>query len=226
MRTSYIRLVIVAALIYSLTAVVYAGGSSESGAQSAAEAGSSTEEAAEGSPAATDSSNAASNGNGENPNPADALDALRSIGIQVFSDEIQARDFTLQNLDGEERSLSSFEGKVVFLNFWATWCGPCVQEMPSMQTLHDELSGDGLEIVAVNLQEGPDTVQAFVDRFGYTYPILLDRRGEVGMTYSVRGIPSTFIVAPDGRLLGMKVGYRLWDEPEVIDAFRTVLQAL
>lgn len=154
----------------------------------------------------------------------EAIAALRALGIQVFRDEIRAQDFTLSLLGGGETALSNYAGKVVFLNFWATWCGPCIQEMPSMQVLYDELSDEGLQIVAVNLQEAPSTVQAFVDEYGYTYPVLLDRRGEVGLNYSVRGIPSTYIVARDGRLLGMKIGFRLWDEPDVIEAFRTLLQ--
>lgn len=202
----------IAILLVLAAATAPAGGSTESGTR--------TPEATEG----RESTESADSGVPQSPD--DVFAALRGLGVQVFRDEIQAQDFTLAVLGGDERSLSDYEGKVVFLNFWATWCGPCVEEMPSMQTLYEEFKQDGLEILAVNLQEAPATVQAFVDEFGYTYPVLLDRRGEVGMNYSVRGIPSTYIVGRDGRLLGMKIGFRLWDEPEVFETFRALLNTL
>lgn len=212
MSTSRNRALAVILLLVGIAGIAIAGGAAE-------------QEAAEQQAPSEPASAAEQNSQTAESTEEEVLTALRALGIQVFRDEIMAQDFTLTLLGGGERALSSYEGQVVFLNFWATWCGPCIQEMPSMQVLYDELSDEGLQIIAVNLQEAPGTVQAFIDEYGYTYPVLLDRRGEVGLNYSVRGIPSTYIVDRDGRLLGMKIGFRLWDEPDVIEAFRTLLEA-
>jgi peroxiredoxin len=148
---------------------------------------------------------------------------LSDLGFRIPNQKVEAPDFTLETLDGEERSLSSYRGKLVFLNFWATWCPPCRAEMPSMQTLYDTLGTDDFEIVAVNLQEGAGPVQSFIDEHGYTYPILLDGGGRTGGMYGVRAIPSTFLIDRDGTLLGMFVGGREWDTPDAMAFFEQVV---
>lgn len=112
----------------------------------------------------------------------------------------QAPDFELETLSGETVKLSDFQGKKVFLNFWASWCGPCIQEMPEMQTFYEEYQ-DEVEIVAVNLTAKEFAEQDafdFVEEHGYTYPVLLDRDLKAGTLYSVVAIPTTYFINEDG----------------------------
>jgi thiol-disulfide isomerase/thioredoxin len=153
----------------------------------------------------------------------ETLDLLSDIGLQPVESPIDAEDFDLPMLaqDGS-RTLSSYEGKLVLLNFWATWCPPCKEEMPSMQTLYEELGRDDFEIVAVNLQEDPETVQSFIDEHGFNFPVLLDRSGQTARQYAVRGIPTSYIVDQQGRILARKVGFHEWDGSDTIAAFETL----
>jgi thiol-disulfide isomerase/thioredoxin len=148
------------------------------------------------------------------------LSQLSEIGLQVVDQPIDAEDFELPLLTAEaQRSLASYEGSVVLLNFWASWCPPCIEEMPSMQALYDELGGDGFEIVAVNVQEDPETVQSFIDENGFDFPVLLDRTGQTAQKYAVRGLPTSYILDSDGRILARKVGFHEWDGADTIETF-------
>lgn len=154
----------------------------------------------------------------------DSIEGLmRSIGISYITNEIQAASFVVEDLTGAEFDLADFGGQFVFLNFWATWCPPCREEMPSMQVLHDELAADGFTVVALNREETNATVQSFVDEFGYTYPILLDRTGEVATNYAVRGMPTTYFIGPDGRILGRLIGIRHWDDEQTLATMRRIV---
>ncbi len=149
---------------------------------------------------------------------------LMDLGISVVKEKREATDFELEDLGGNLRKLSSFREKVVFLNFWATWCGPCLIEMPSMQRLYDKLKNEGLEIVAVDLQESKRRVKKFVDQYKLSFQILLDKNGEVGITYGARGIPMTYLIDRDGYIFARAMGPREWDSPETISIFREILQ--
>jgi len=129
-------------------------------------------------------------------------------------------DFTLPDLDGKPKKLSDFRGKVVFLNFWATWCKPCEDEMPSMQTLYETLEGEPFEIVAVSVDsESSDVVKEFVEKYGITFTVLHDRRGRVKEEYKTTGVPETFIVDQNGYVAEKFWGPRDWTEP---DSIRTI----
>jgi thiol-disulfide isomerase/thioredoxin len=117
-----------------------------------------------------------------------------------------APDFTLNGLDGQEVSLSDLRGKPVLLNFWATWCGPCRIEMPFLQTIYEKWTGKDLVLLAVNLQEDPGKVRAFIEDAGYSFPILLTSGNEVPLSYNIRGIPATFFIDADGVIRDIKVG--------------------
>ena len=117
-----------------------------------------------------------------------------------------APDFELSNLDGQVVSLSDFRGKPVFLNFWATWCGPCRFEMPFIQEMYEGLSSEELVILAVNVREDPAKVREFVETFGFTFPVLLATSAEVPLAYNIRGIPATFFIDENGIIQDIKIG--------------------
>ncbi len=109
-----------------------------------------------------------------------------------------APDFLLKELDGGEVRLSDFRGKAVIVNLWATWCGPCKKEMPQFVAAYDRYQDDGLEIIAINLQESQSIIQPFVDDFGMEFPVALDRRGSVSDKYRILGLPTTYFIDRQG----------------------------
>jgi peroxiredoxin len=145
---------------------------------------------------------------------------LGGLGFQIPREDLQALEFSLKDLTGRQTSLSAYEGKVVFLNFWATWCGPCRAEIPSMEQLYNELKDQGFTILAVNSQEPLEQVSAFVEEMGMSFPVLLDPAGRVGGLYGVRAIPTTYIIDPQGAIRGRMVGTREWYSPEIISVVR------
>jgi thiol-disulfide isomerase/thioredoxin len=139
--------------------------------------------------------------------PSSGTNALFArAGFDIPTSPINATDFTLESLEGRKVSLSSFKGKLVVLSFWATWCVPCQEEMPAMQTLYDALRGKGLEIVAVDVMEDKATVAKFRKDHGYTFPILLDSGGAIAGTYGAQGIPTNYVIDRNGRVLARVVG--------------------
>jgi cytochrome c biogenesis protein CcmG, thiol:disulfide interchange protein DsbE len=127
-----------------------------------------------------------------------------------------APDFRLNNLEGEPVLLSELRGKIVLLNFWASWCGPCRAEMPSLQQVSTEWQDKGLLIVGINIGENADTVEGFLKNNGLTFSVLLDSASSVADTYAVRYIPTTFILDKSGVIQMFKVGPFL-DKAEIED---------
>ena len=117
---------------------------------------------------------------------------------------LMAPDFTLENLSGKEVSLSDFRGQKIFLNFWASWCPPCKQEMPDIQKLYKE--NDNVKVLTVNVQETKDTVFDYMMSNNYSFTTLLDKNGTIGSRYLVRGIPTTIIIDEDGIILSRQSG--------------------
>ena len=121
-------------------------------------------------------------------------------------DGAMAPDFTVQTLDGESVTLSDLRGNPVFLNFWTTWCGPCVAELPDIQEVHEEKSVEGLVVLAVNLGERESTVEAFIESNDYSFEVGLDENGAVAQAYEVVSIPATFLIDSEGIIQSEKVG--------------------
>ena len=109
-------------------------------------------------------------------------------------------DFTLEDLNGSKVSLSKLKGKKVYLNFWATWCPPCKEEMPDLEKLYQETKDSDLVILAVNVGEDKKTVQDFITKNKYNFPVLLDVKGEVSQLYQVSGIPTSYFIDTNGFL--------------------------
>lgn len=109
-------------------------------------------------------------------------------------------DFALKTMDGKSLSLSQLKGKVVLVNFWASWCPPCRDETPNLVQVYDRFHQQGVEFVAVNLQENTVTVRAFADRYHITYPIVLDTYGRVTDQFHVTPLPTTYLIGKDGKV--------------------------
>ncbi len=151
-------------------------------------------------------------------------DELLQLGITVVDENVESIDFELEDLDGTVVKLSSLRGNMIFLNFWATWCGPCRAEMPSMQRIYDKLKDKGFVILAVNLREDNKPVNNFMDELGLDFTVLLDRTGKVGAQYGVRSIPTTYLIDRDGSIIGRAIGAREWDAPEYQSIFEKILR--
>ena len=137
--------------------------------------------------------------------------------MNPVSPPLAAPDFTLPDMDDTQRALSDYRGKVVMLNFWATWCPPCRREMPSMQRLYEKYRERGLAVIAVNQFESPDLVFEFTGRLSVvpTFPILFDRDSRVSEQYKVKGLPTTYLLDRQGRIHYRAIGGREFDHPEV-----------
>lgn len=142
--------------------------------------------------------------------------------LQEIKDHPAAPDFTLPGPDGRKFSLKDYRGKVVFLNFWATWCESCRDEMPSMERLYQEFKGKGLEIVAVNVKDQRQDALAFARKLKLNYPLLLDSEGEVGLLYGAFGLPVTYLIDRKGVVLARLWGPADWHSP----AARKLIAAL
>ncbi len=138
--------------------------------------------------------------------------------------DIAAPDFTLADPGGRRVSLKDFHGKVVFLNFWATWCGPCRDEMPMMEALHREFKDRGLAVIAVNFKEDRQSVRSFFDELGLTFQALLDPDGDVSAHYDAISLPLTYIIDRDGMFVGKAIGIRPWDGAEAKALIRDLLE--
>ncbi len=127
-----------------------------------------------------------------------------------------APSFTLPDLTGKMVPLGELRGQVVVLNYWATWCAPCVDEMPSLEKLHDALGPKGLTVLAVSVDERFSDIERFVDSFGLSFTILHDEGMKVSRSYQTFKYPETFIIGRDGTIRSKVVGPRDWIAPTVI----------
>jgi len=117
-----------------------------------------------------------------------------------------APDFTLNDLSGNQVTLSNFRGQVVLINFWATWCGPCLIEMPAIERRYAALKDQGFVVLAIDLDEPITEVSAFVHELGLTFPVLLDPGAAINDLYRVRGLPTSFVVDREGVIQQLHIG--------------------
>ncbi|MDR0551303.1 MAG: TlpA family protein disulfide reductase [Spirochaetaceae bacterium] len=149
--------------------------------------------------------------------------AFAKARMPLFDKPRRAKDWTLKTLAGNSITLSALKGKIVLVNFWATWCPPCRAEMPSMETFYRHFKDAGLEFAAVDIMESELNVGDFVRKSGYTFPVALDLDGKVSNAYGIQAVPSTFIVNKNGEIIASVVGGRDWDSPEIFAAFEILL---
>ena len=141
-----------------------------------------------------------------------AGDLFADLNLIVPRQPSRAPEFTVPRLGSGSFSLKELRGQLVFLNFWATWCLPCKEEMPSMERLYQRYKGRGFTIAAISLDSGgTKPVASFVKKFGLTYPIGLDPKLEVANRYTVRALPSSFLIDRTGNTVAVALGPRDWD---------------
>jgi thiol-disulfide isomerase/thioredoxin len=150
---------------------------------------------------------------------------FRAAGVVMFSEPVPLTDFDfpIEFLSGAKRNLSSYKGNLVFLNFWATWCGPCRSEMPSMQTLYQRYKSRPLAVVAVNLGEEKEDVRRFMQEQNLSFPAALDEKEEAGYLFGIEAIPTSYLIDKAGRIIGGVQGSIRWDTPAIYALFDYLL---
>lgn len=141
-----------------------------------------------------------------------------------FARPLPAPAFTLNNPQGNPVRLADFRGKFVLLNFWATWCPPCVKEMPSMERLAKRFEGRPFVVVGISLdEEGAAKVNPFIAKLGITFPILLDPESKISGHYGANDLPTTFLINPGGKVVMAAKGERDWNSEEIAGYLKEVL---
>lgn len=137
---------------------------------------------------------------------------------------VEAPPFSLPSLSGKKVSLSDYRGKWVFVNFWATWCGPCVIEMPALNTLFHKFKGDRFDMVAISIDDVDiKAVEKFVNDLKVDFTVLYDDKKDVQKAYGIRSVPMTFMINPNGAVVAKANGMREWDHPEMLEFLRGLM---
>lgn len=146
--------------------------------------------------------------------------------LTALPEPVKAPAFLLQDMDENSHHLADYHGKVIMLNFWATWCPPCRREMPSMEKLHQRLNADEFVVIAINQMETPDHVFAYTGQLDVdpTFSILFDQDSTVSHAYKVNGLPTTYLIDKKGFIRYRAVGGRDFDHPEVRKIIRTLIR--
>jgi peroxiredoxin len=147
---------------------------------------------------------------------------LKILNLSAYPSGLWPPPFSAQTVTGQAMSLADFQGRVVLVNFWASWCVECRPEMPLFERLHQDFAAQGLTVLGINFREEPQRMQQYAKELGLTFPLVLDPQGEISRVYGVIGLPTTFLVGRDGRPVAMAIGARAWGSTEV----RTFIQTL
>ena len=132
--------------------------------------------------------------------------------------------FTLASRSGQDVSLSQYKGNVVMINFWASWCGPCRQEMPLLESIYKKYNRMGFTMLGVNVEPNSNAANEWLKATPVSFPILYDRDSKVSKLYDVAGMPSTVIIDRSGKLRVLHRGYKPGDENEYLDSIRTLIR--
>jgi len=152
--------------------------------------------------------------------PAPQMDIIAAEGRSS-----EGTAFTLPDISGKQARLQDFRGSVVLLNFFATWCGPCREEMPSLEQLYQAYAGKGLVVVGISSDvQGQDVVEPFVKKYALSFPVLLDPESTLSKPYRIRGLPTVYLLDKHGRVAGMHVGGADWNGAEAHGMIERLLQ--
>lgn len=155
---------------------------------------------------------------------ASVSEEVRSEGIPLieFPEKPEAPALVLSRLDGDRFDIASHRGRVVVVNFWATWCAPCLKEMPAMEQAWQSLQQDNVLLVAVNLGDTPERIQRFLNHRPVTFPILVDIDSETFVPWQIHSVPTTYVIGPDGRIHYGAIGDREWASKGILDTIRNL----
>lgn len=156
--------------------------------------------------------------------PAVAVDPFAALKVSRAAPGTAAPAFTLKTVEGRDVSSKDLAGKVVMLNFWATWCGPCKEEMPALERLRRQFDSDTFVMLAVTTDIQRGGIKAFVSQLGLGFPVLLDEDRNVSAAFMVRGLPMTVLIGKDGKLVGRAAGPREWDSPQAVALIRSMVE--
>lgn len=156
-----------------------------------------------------------------------SLDRFEKAGVTEFKEGQRGPAFALAALDGSRASSETWKDKLAVLNFWATWCQPCTDEMASLEALWRAYRGRGLVVIGASVDRGAPRplIEPYVKNLGLTFPILLDPDSKTAGAWRVTGIPTTFVIRPGGEVVGMAVGPRDWNGREMRALIETLLPA-
>ncbi|MDH7484510.1 MAG: TlpA disulfide reductase family protein [Spirochaetales bacterium] len=147
---------------------------------------------------------------------------LEALGFFVFDQPFEQPNFTVSTLTGSIKPRTATKGNITLLNFWATWCPPCKQEIPTIQKLHDTMKGEKFEIMAISVGEPLTTVKSFVERNKLSFPVYLDPKNTLSAVYASRGIPTTYLLDKNGKFIAGIIGAFEYDNP----AFLSIVKEL
>lgn len=147
------------------------------------------------------------------------------VSVKIIGEGDSAPDFTLSSIDGSDIRLSDYRGRVVMIHFWATWCPPCVEEMPTLERLQGSLNRRDFEILAISVDEGgAPAVTSFMKQKGLTLPVLLDPNRKVASLYGTFKFPETYVVDRNGIVRLKAIGPMDWTQPANIDRVRAIIE--
>ena len=147
---------------------------------------------------------------------------LADQSLTPITGNVPAPDFELLDTNGKTHRLSDYRGRPVIINFWTTWCPPCREELPSMNRAWKQLEKEGIAMLAINMGEDEDTIFVFSADYPTDFPILMDQSGEVIASCPVKGLPTTYVIAPDGNIAYRAIGSREWDDKDLLDTIRAL----
>ena len=153
---------------------------------------------------------------------ADVAELLDGLKLSGYRPGTKPPEFKGTTLDSRTVSLDSLRGKVVLVNFWASWCNECRPEMPMFERLHREFAARGLSVIGINAREGTPAIHRYAKELRLTFPLMLDPKGDINTAYGVIGLPATFLIGRDGRAVARTVGPRDWESAPA----KAIIQAL
>lgn len=152
-----------------------------------------------------------------------AVGPSNSVDIVQAKEVVPAPEVALEKLEGGKTSLKDYRGKWVFINFWATWCLPCIKEMPAMEGFYNKFKKHNLVMLAVSIDKKKELVEKFVKKHNLTFEIFIDSKTKAAKQFGVRGIPATFVLNPQGDIVSQASGPREWMDPTIIDYFEKLM---
>jgi peroxiredoxin len=150
-------------------------------------------------------------------------DLLKKLNLSDYPRGDRPPEFSGRTYMGRKVSLADLKGKVILLNFWASWCYECRPEMPVLEKLHREFTKRGLAVLGVNLRESDIAIKNYAADLGLTFPLVTDPNGTIAASYGVIGLPTTFLIGRDGRAVGLAVGPREWDSVQAREILEMLL---